>query len=199
MTESFNTPPEVGRLKVKANIELVAGMVLAAAGFISLMKLIIDFFVYIEWYVNWGFPELVGKMLLFLALIVLGAVLIILGIRNNIFVKKYYEYAKFIETDPNRYISMLAVSVRESVQTTRKDIIKMIELGFFPQMQLDASGMKLICYGMNVNGAEIKSVQDELIEVKCGSCGAVSKVPKEYNGLCEYCGSPLLKNETEDA
>ena len=48
MENNFNIPAEVGKLKVRGNIEIVAGIVLAAAGLISMAKLTVDFFVYIN-------------------------------------------------------------------------------------------------------------------------------------------------------
>ena len=48
MENNFNIPAEVGKLKVRGNIEIVAGIVLAAAGLISMAKLTVDFFIYIN-------------------------------------------------------------------------------------------------------------------------------------------------------
>lgn len=61
---------------------------------------------------------------------IIGVILIMFGVKNNNFVKKYYEYVKFLAVDSNMYISVLAVSVHETVQTTQKNIMRMIELGF---------------------------------------------------------------------
>lgn len=43
MENNFNIPAEVGKLKVRGNIEIDAGIVLAAAGLISMAKLTVDF------------------------------------------------------------------------------------------------------------------------------------------------------------
>ena len=54
------------------------------------------------------------------------------------------------------YISVLAVSVHETVQTTQKNIMRMIELGFFPNIQLDAAAGRLI-YGDVMSASSISS------------------------------------------
>lgn len=144
MENNFNIPAEVGKLKVRGNIEIVAGIVLAAAGLISMAKLTVDFFIYINWYMYFGFADFIGKVLLFFGLMIIGVILIMFGVKNNNFVKKYYEYVKFLAVDSNMYISVFAVSVHEHVQTTQKNIMRMIELGFFPNMRLDAAASRLI-------------------------------------------------------
>ncbi len=156
MENNFNIPAEVGKLKVRGNIEIVAGIVLAAAGLISMAKLTVDFLIYINWYMYFGFAEFIGKVLLFFGLMIIGVILIMFGVKNNNFVKKYYEYVKFLAVDSNMYISVLAVSVHETVQTTQKNIMRMIELGFFPNIQLDAAAGRLI-YGDVMSASSISS------------------------------------------
>ncbi|PWM67051.1 MAG: hypothetical protein DBX38_04455 [Eubacteriales Family XIII. Incertae Sedis bacterium] len=156
MENNFNIPAEVGKLKVRGNIEIVAGIVLAAAGLISMAKLTVDFFIYINWYMYFGFADFIGKVLLFFGLMIIGVILIMFGVKNNNFVKKYYEYVKFLAVDSNMYISVLAVSVHETVQTTQKNIMRMIELGFFPNIQLDAAAGRLI-YGDVMSASSISS------------------------------------------
>ena len=129
MENNFNIPAEVGKLKVRGNIEIVAGIVLA---------------------------DFIGKVLLFIGLMIIGVILIMFGVKNNNFVKKYYEYVKFLAVDSNMYISVLAVSVHETVQTTQKNIMRMIELGFFPNIQLDAAAGRLI-YGDVMSARSISS------------------------------------------
>ena len=156
MENNFNIPAEVGKLKVRGNIEIVAGIVLAAAGLISMAKLTVDFFIYINLYMFFGFADFIGKVLLFFGLMIIGVILIMFGVKNNNFVKKYYEYVKFLAVDSNMYISVLAVSVHETVQTTQKNIMRMIELGFFPNIQLDAAAGRLI-YGDVMSASSISS------------------------------------------
>ena len=88
MENNFNIPAEVGKLKVRGNIEIVAGIVLAAAGLISMAKLTVDFFIYINWYMYFGFADFIGKVLLFFGLMIIGVILIMFGVKNNNFVKK---------------------------------------------------------------------------------------------------------------
>lgn len=195
MTEGFNISSPVSKVKTKGNIEIVGGIVLITAGFFGICSKILDLFIYIDWYVRWGFMEWFGMMFVFLCSAVLGIILVVLGIKNNSIVKQYYEYSKYLAADPNKYISIIAVSANESVGTTVVKLSKMIELGFFPNMYIDTVQNRVRYYGEDLNVGAASAVQgaasNSFIEIKCKECGAVNQIPKGGSGVCEYCGSTL--------
>lgn len=172
----------VAKIKQKSALQIISGVVLAVGGFTSSMSELWKFFTY------------EGSWLRFMFLVcaaIVGIVLLVRGIRYNSLIKKFYEYSRYLEMDPNKYVSILAASVRESTAATAENLTRMIALDFFPNMHLDATGTKLVYHGIDVSGGAAPGMAGNFVEVKCSGCGAVNKIPKGGSGVCEYCGSTL--------
>lgn len=172
----------VAKIKQKSALQIISGVVLAVGGFTSSMSELWKFFIY------------EGSWLRFMFLVcaaIVGIVLLIRGIRYNSLIKKFYEYSRYLEMDPNKYVSILAASVRESTSATTENLTRMIALDFFPNMHLDATKTKLVYHGIDVSGGISAGAAGGFAEVKCSGCGAVNQIPKGGSGVCEYCGSTL--------
>ena len=68
---------------------------------------------------------------------VLGALLIYMGIRTKMTVKKYKEYAAYLAEDPTGSIEKLAAKTGESVDEVRDNLQRMIERRYLIGARID--------------------------------------------------------------
>lgn len=172
--------------KMIGSIQLFIGIVITAVFGIVLIKFL-------------GIPyeeqtsALIVIKLICIGIMIIGIIILTAGYRKHKLVKKFDLYSKILGSDPNKYLSVLAISAKETLEVTKKNVSKMIQLGFFPGMYIEDAKNRLIYQGINQNAvsAAQKAAIGNYAEVKCNGCGAVGMVLKGTTGTCEYCGSPL--------
>lgn len=137
----------------------------------------------------------------YIGVTIAGIVLFIKGYKNRKLVKNFEIYSRILGADPNKYITMISATTKEPFEVTKKNITKMLELGFFPGMYIEDAKNRLIYQGVNQDAKSALQKEEEAnyIEVKCGGCGAVNKLPKGGTGTCEYCGSPIAAKQEEQS
>ncbi|WP_313132969.1 hypothetical protein [Anaerocolumna sp.] len=140
-----------------------------------------------------------ATLLILLAFTGGGVLLIRKGKKKMKFLVTFQDYNARLATDTTKSIDLLASSVGKSVDIVKKDIIKMINMGLFPntyinqerncivfpQMDFVATG------GTNSIRQPVNTPSVEFITVKCSGCGATNKISKGTVSECEYCGAQI--------
>lgn len=142
----------------------------------------------------------VTMILMCLALAVWGVFLVIRGAKRRKLIRLFREYAAGFACDPLHSIDQLAASKGITVQTAKKNILEMIQRGYFWNAHIDLDRNYLV-FGQQINSshptasspASVHSSM-EFICVPCQGCGATNAVRKGVVKECDFCGKPLSVN-----
>jgi hypothetical protein len=113
--------------------------------------------------------------------------MIIRGAKQKKLISACERYAALIVGNSITRIEHLAASLGQPIGTVRKNLEKMINLGFLQNIYLDNSTGELVFQ----TPEEYLSYQPT-ITVECQSCGGKTAVCIGQHGVCDYCGSPIF-------
>lgn len=127
-----------------------------------------------------------GSLFFNAGLFIFGVLLIILGVRRAIMVKKYKRYVSFL-SNGSGLLDELASELGKDQSSVEKDLNKMCKRNYFPNGQFDPESGRFIC-----NTRDFASyTEGEYTVVTCKNCGGTTKVKKGTVDKCDYCGSPI--------
>jgi ribosomal protein S27E len=141
----------------------------------------------------------VVTLLILLAFTAGGVWLIRKGKIKMKFSRMFQEYNTRLDTDPTKSIDLLASSVGKSVDTVKKDITKMINMGLFQNAYINQELNCIVFPQMgfasthpaNSVHQQVNTPGVEFVTVKCSGCGAINKIAKSTVSECEYCGAQI--------
>jgi len=141
----------------------------------------------------------VVMVLIFLAFTAGGVSLIHKGKKKKKLLKIFQDYNTRLATDPAKSIDLLANSVGKPVDTVRKDVIAMINMGLFPNAYINQERNCIVfpqmgtaaTYRTNPIHQQVNTPAVEFVTVKCPGCGATNKVSRNTVNECEYCGAQI--------
>ncbi|MEW9095240.1 MAG: hypothetical protein AB2417_09180 [Clostridiaceae bacterium] len=151
-----------------------------------------------------GFTEIKGgsdvaALMICLALTTYGVSLIKKAKKRKKLINLFKNYSDRLASDPTRSIDLLARSTGATVDVVKKNIVEMINRGYFTNAYIDINRNCLVFAGetqpvqQQANNMKTPNnqPQQEYITVACGGCGATNKIIKGRVGECEYCGSQI--------
>ena len=109
------------------------------------------------------------------------------GIAQKRLVRACERYAAILARSSVTRIEQLSGALGQSSWKVRKNLDRMLHLGYFENIYFD-----------HAKDAAIVQTPDEYlsyqpsITVECQACGGKSKVAVGHTGVCEYCGSPIF-------
>ncbi|WP_315115477.1 hypothetical protein [uncultured Clostridium sp.] len=113
----------------------------------------------------------------------------------------FRNYSTRLASDPIKSIDLLARSTGSTVDAVKKNIVEMINRGYFTNAYIDINRNCIVFQGETQPAQQQTSAntmktpnnqpQQEYITVACGGCGATNKIIKGRVGECEYCGSQM--------
>lgn len=118
-------------------------------------------------------------------LLIIPAVIIAYVIeKNNAKKRKYFS---LIEKQRVLSVESIASACSVTYEKAYKDIIKMIDRGFFGDAYIDNATQKIVISNADTD------INAQAVErsVQCPSCGATNKVSSLGESKCEYCGTIL--------
>jgi len=156
---------------------------------VALIKKIIGFGLSIFWLLVAGVgvtkieePADIAVLFFCLSLVALGVYLVIDGYAKTNLINNFYIYEPRLDTNNFKSVPAFAASVNTPVEKVRKNLVKMLGLGFFPNWFLDRRTDTLV----NSNAPKVKYVT-----VMCNHCGASTTVAEGLDNKCEFCGAAL--------
>ncbi len=99
---------------------------------------------------------------------------------------KFTEYVARLSNDDTRSIVKLAQGMREDMNVTIASLEQMIKLSLFCNAYIDYQNNTLVIPKKDIFGPA-----DKLRVIKCGCCGALTKVVEGTVSTCEFCGAYL--------
>ena len=169
------------RIAIGYVITLICGLIAIAGGSSSGLKTAMD----------------IGMTGFFLVLLGLGILQIVRGTRRKRLIALFKEYAARLSNDPGRSMEKLAAAMGVSIEKAKKNLLKMIRVGFFVNAYVDSSRNILEFARESVpdQGSAVPTQQAESASeyacVSCPGCGAKNKIEKGSVGKCEFCNSYL--------
>lgn len=135
----------------------------------------------------------VVMVLLFLTIAALGVYFIIRGTKRRNLIKLFGDYTTRLATDPLHSIDQLAAATGVSVETAKKNILEMINKGYFINAYLDFERNTLVFPTVNASpsSAPQQAATTEYITINCKGCGATNKVQPGAVVECEFCGTSI--------
>jgi len=138
-------------------------------------------------------------MVIFLAFTAGGVSLILKGKKKKKLLKAFQDYNTRLATDATKSIDLLANSVGKSVDTVKKDVLTMINMGLFYDAYINQERNCIVfpqmstatTYHTNPIHQPVNTPRAEFVTVECSGCGATNKIAKGAVSECEYCGAQI--------
>ena len=98
--------------------------------------------------------------------------------------RKYEKYRSAVEMHKLVKLQSIADAVKLPVETVTQDLLKMIEVDFFPDARVNLDERTFI-----LNAA--MQEEEKTKTVRCTGCGATAVAVSSRGTVCEYCGAPV--------
>lgn len=124
--------------------------------------------------------------------LILGALLLIFGIKAKNRSKRFRQYVALISGEHMTSLQNLAGATSQPLDFVRKDLQKMIDKKFFKNASLNLNTDELVFGNLEETPLTQATEKTARKTLNCPGCGAVN--PSKANGSnsnCEYCGTPL--------
>lgn len=135
----------------------------------------------------------VGMVIFCLAVTVGGIFLILSGMKKKKLIKTFKDYSSRFAVDATKSIDLLAASTGVTVAAATKNIMEMINNGFFANAYIDTGRNCLVFTSApyQSTGSNQPSGSLSFITVQCRGCGATNTIAAGTVGECEFCGSKI--------
>lgn len=136
----------------------------------------------------------IGMVIFCVAVTVGGVLLIVSGSKKKKLIKEFHDYSARFAADPTKSIDLLASSIGVTTLTATKNIVKMINNGFFTNAYIDTQRNCLVFTNIKQSISYIPtntSSSVSYVTVQCGGCGANNKIASGTVDECEFCGSQI--------
>ena len=174
---------------VDTKASIYSGKVISIFGWISLAIVFLGLCVCIPR----GFKSDDISTIIFFLLAGVGLILLGKRLKNN--ANKFIKYISVIVNDGVTDINNIAAAIPTSYETTKKDLQKMIDKGFFEMAYIDESSQKIVFPKKSQEPENDKPASsNETVKmqvVTCKGCGAQNSIPAGTVGECEFCGSKI--------
>ncbi|MCL2760564.1 MAG: sel1 repeat family protein [Desulfuromonadales bacterium] len=141
-----------------------------------------------------------SDLVLLLVFLVFFIFLIVKGSRIKRMIKRFKQYVALISTQQMTSIKDIAASTSQSEDFVKNDLQNMIDKKFFVNASINRATNEIIIGSVASTPQQAQSATEQELETfTCPGCGASGTKLKGLPGNCEYCGSEIKSNDSNDS
>lgn len=136
----------------------------------------------------------VPSIIFVILFILIGALLIVHGIKTKRKIQRFSKYVSIISLENQTSLENIASSCSQSIDFVTNDLQTMINNNFFTNAYINKNTNEFTLINTNItveNNTPKKTENLEIRVVTCKNCGAPNNVTSASTVECEFCGSAL--------